>query len=83
MSKMARVTLVGSAIICGITVWGVHYLQRKELDVSPRHPKDMYKGVLRDDERRAAKMKERQEQLMESQRKQAIYETVQKVGKES
>ncbi|PVG04730.1 hypothetical protein CPB86DRAFT_778017 [Serendipita vermifera] len=76
MSKVARATLVGSAIICGITVWGVHYLQRKELD-------DMYKGVLRDDERRAAKLRERQEQLMESQRKRAIYETVQKVGKES
>jgi protein PET117 len=43
----------------------------------------MYQGVLRDDERRAAKLRERQEQLEESQRKRAVYENVQKVGKES
>ena len=39
----------------------------------------MYKGVLRDDARRAAKLRERQEQLEESQQKQKIYEKVQQV----
>lgn len=40
----------------------------------------MYKGVLRDDERRKQKMKKRQEELEDSQRKREIYERVQRVG---
>jgi protein PET117 len=39
----------------------------------------MYKGVLRDDERRRAKLLQRKEQLQESQRKREIYERVQTV----
>ncbi|CAG7851492.1 SubName: Full=Uncharacterized protein {ECO:0000313/EMBL:CCA70100.1} [Serendipita indica DSM 11827] len=76
MSRAAKATLLGSLIFCGVTVWGVHYLQRKELE-------DMYKGVIRDDERRAAKLRERQELLNESQRKRELYESVQKVGRET
>lgn len=39
----------------------------------------MYKGVLRDDERRKEKMRQRQLEFEESQKKRAIYEQVQKV----
>jgi protein PET117 len=39
----------------------------------------MYQGVLRDDERRRAKMKKRQEDLEESLRKREEYERVQPV----
>lgn len=42
----------------------------------------MYKGVLRDDERRKEKMKQRQLEFEESQRKRALYESVQKVETE-
>ncbi len=39
----------------------------------------MYQGVLRDDERRRRKMKEREEDFLRSQRKREIYEGVQRV----
>lgn len=39
----------------------------------------MYQGVLRDDERRKEKMRQRQAELEESQRKRALYEQVQQV----
>ena len=39
----------------------------------------MYQGVLRDDERRKRKMKEREEDFLRSQRKREIYENVQRV----
>jgi protein PET117 len=39
----------------------------------------MYQGVLRDDERRKRKMKEREEQFLLSQQKRGIYESVQQV----
>jgi protein PET117 len=42
----------------------------------------MYKGVLRDDVRRGEKMKQREEELRESQRKREIYERVQSVRKQ-
>jgi protein PET117 len=42
----------------------------------------MYKGVLRDDARRAAKLRERQEQLDESLKKRKEYEKVQQVKEE-
>jgi protein PET117 len=41
----------------------------------------MYKGVLRDDERRKEKMLQRQAELAESRRKREIYERVQTVQK--
>lgn len=43
------------------------------------HEQTMYKGVLRDDERRLEKMRKRQEELEESNRKRAIYQRVQNV----
>ena len=43
----------------------------------------MYKGVLLDDERRRAKLKQREDDLRESQRKQQIYERVQMIDRSS
>ncbi|THH10363.1 hypothetical protein EW145_g1393 [Phellinidium pouzarii] len=40
----------------------------------------MYKGVIRDDERRAAKMRQREEEHQESMRKRELYERVQPVN---
>lgn len=40
----------------------------------------MYKGVLRDDERRKEKMQQREAEFAESQRKRALYERVQQVS---
>lgn len=40
----------------------------------------MYKGVLRDDERRREKTRKREMDLQESLRKRELYERVQKVG---
>jgi protein PET117 len=39
----------------------------------------MYKGVLRDDERRRAKMRQREEELQASKQKRELYERVQTV----
>jgi protein PET117 len=41
----------------------------------------MYQGVLRDDERRREKMRQRQAELEESRKKREIYERVQNVQK--
>lgn len=40
----------------------------------------MFKGVLRDDERRKEKMLQREAELRESQRKRELYESVQRVN---
>ena len=40
----------------------------------------MYQGVLRDDARRKEKMRQREAELEESQRKRALYEQVQHVS---
>ena len=39
----------------------------------------MYQGVIRDDERRKRKMKEREEDFLRSQQKRSKYESVQRV----
>lgn len=72
MSRAAKATLIASIVVSSLTVWGVHYLQQQEHDT-------MYQGVIRDDERRKRKMKERDEDLLRSQRKREIYESVQRV----
>lgn len=33
MSTRAKITLAGSFVFCGFTIWGVHYLQRYEKEV--------------------------------------------------
>lgn len=40
----------------------------------------MFKGVIRDDERRQEKLKQREVEYLESQRKREIYERVQPVS---
>ncbi|KAH8111010.1 hypothetical protein DFH11DRAFT_1729741 [Phellopilus nigrolimitatus] len=73
MSKAARVTLAASVLFATGTIWGVHYMQQAERET-------MFKGVLRDDERRREKMRQREEELQESSRKRELYERIQRVG---
>ncbi|KIY49973.1 hypothetical protein FISHEDRAFT_40284 [Fistulina hepatica ATCC 64428] len=75
MSSRAKVTLAATVVLSAFTIWGVHYLQHKELE-------DMYQGVLRDDVRRKEKMAQREADLMESRKKQALYESVQTVERQ-
>ncbi|KAH9812321.1 hypothetical protein DFH28DRAFT_1031697, partial [Melampsora americana] len=74
MSRLAKLTLVGTAAITGMTVWGVHFLQLSEREA-------MYQGVLRDDER----VRKRKEQILrdaefeDQQQKQAYLQSIQPV----
>ncbi|KAF8524491.1 hypothetical protein JB92DRAFT_2703239 [Gautieria morchelliformis] len=67
MSRAAKITLVGSIILSAMTVWGVHFLQEWERNV-------MYQGVLRDDERRRDKQRQRQADYEASQRNREVFE---------
>ncbi|KAH9940868.1 uncharacterized protein BXZ73DRAFT_42330 [Epithele typhae] len=73
MSRTAKFTLMGSLFTTTLIVWGVHYMQQSERDT-------MYQGVLRDDERRKQKMKQREEDLQQSLEKRELYERVQSVS---
>ncbi|GBE86352.1 hypothetical protein BKA93DRAFT_775721 [Sparassis latifolia] len=73
MSRAAKATLIGSVFASAFIIWGVHHLQTRERET-------MYKGVIRDDERRREKMRQREEDLHESLRKREIYERVQPVS---
>ncbi|EIN09504.1 hypothetical protein PUNSTDRAFT_101340 [Punctularia strigosozonata HHB-11173 SS5] len=73
MSRRAQATLLGAVLFSTLTIWGVHYMQDQERET-------MYQGVLRDDERRLQKMRQRQAELEESQRKREVYERVQRVS---
>ncbi|EMD39085.1 hypothetical protein CERSUDRAFT_112780 [Gelatoporia subvermispora B] len=73
MSRVAKITFASSIILSAGIVWGVHYMQQQERET-------MYQGVLRDDERRREKMRQREEDLRESQRKRALYERFQPVS---
>ncbi|PPQ98940.1 hypothetical protein CVT24_003567 [Panaeolus cyanescens] len=75
-NRRATTVLVGSLLFTSLTIWAVHFQQQQERDT-------MYQGVLRDDERRKEKMKQREEDLKASQRKREIYERVQTVDKAS
>lgn len=72
MSARAKATLAASCAVSAFIIWGVHYQQNKEREV-------MYQGVVRDDERRREKMKQREEEFRISQRKRETYERVQTV----
>ncbi|KAF8892239.1 hypothetical protein BD779DRAFT_1511785 [Infundibulicybe gibba] len=72
----AKATLFGAVLLSSLTIWAVHFQQGQERDA-------MYKGVLKDDERRREKMQKREDELRESQRKREIYEQVQRVKSES
>jgi len=92
--KGAKATLLGAVLFTTFTIWAVHWQQDQEREV--RHSrkrircfvlilqsKNMYKGVLRDDERRREKMRKRQEELQESRRKRELYGSFQTVEGES
>lgn len=72
MTRVAKATLTASCIISAAIIWGVHYQQSSERET-------MHQGVLRDDERRKEKMKQREEDFKESSRKREEYERVQAV----
>ncbi|KAJ4475047.1 hypothetical protein J3R30DRAFT_3506308 [Lentinula aciculospora] len=72
MSSRAKVTLGAAIVLSTLTVWGVHFQQNQEREA-------MYRGVLKDDERRVAKMKQRQQEFEESKRRRELYERVQTV----
>ncbi|KAG6861441.1 hypothetical protein C0995_016532 [Termitomyces sp. Mi166 len=73
-NRGAKLTLLGAVLLSSLTIYAVHHQQEQERE-------SMYQGVLRDDERRRQKMKQREEDLQESKRKREIYERVQTVEK--
>ncbi|KAK6902685.1 hypothetical protein I203_107944 [Kwoniella mangroviensis CBS 8507] len=48
MSRASKIFLASSFLVSGVTVWGVHYIQKRESDT-------MYQGVIKDEARIAAK----------------------------
>ncbi|KAI0343013.1 hypothetical protein BDW22DRAFT_1329626 [Trametopsis cervina] len=76
MSRLAKATLLGSIALSVGIIYGVHYMQQQEAET-------MYKGVLRDDERRREKLRRREQEYEDSQRKRALYEAVQSVPRPS
>lgn len=92
--RMAKATLVGALIFSSLTIWAVHFQQQQEREVKRwtisvyTYSKclwfqTMYKGVLKDDERRREKIRQREEDLHLSQQKRELYERVQTVNKSS
>ncbi|KAF8519357.1 hypothetical protein BU17DRAFT_47825 [Hysterangium stoloniferum] len=73
MSRTARATFIGSVILSGLTIWGVHFLQEWERD-------RMYQGVVRDEERRKQKQQQRQADFQASLRSRELFEKTQSVG---
>ncbi|KAJ7170479.1 hypothetical protein C8R43DRAFT_875818 [Mycena crocata] len=73
-SHRAKATLAGAIALTTLTIWAVHFQQEQQHET-------MYKGVLRDDERRKQKMQQREDELEESRRKRELYERVQPVEK--
>ncbi|KAF5373321.1 hypothetical protein D9615_007420 [Tricholomella constricta] len=71
-NKGAKLTLLGAVLVSSLTIWAVHFQQDQERE-------NMYKGVLRDDERRREKMRQREQELEESRKKRELYERVQAV----
>ncbi|KAI0331634.1 hypothetical protein GY45DRAFT_1321964 [Cubamyces sp. BRFM 1775] len=74
MSRAAKLTLTASVLGSALIIWGVHHLQEQERET-------MFQGVLRDDERRREKMRQREEDLQRSLQKRELYERVQNVSK--
>ena len=92
MSRAAKITLTASVLGSALIIWGVHHLQEQEREVCcAYHDADhdpitsntqtMFQGVLRDDERRREKMRQREEDLQRSLQKRELYERVQNVSK--
>ncbi|KAI0741631.1 hypothetical protein C8Q80DRAFT_1274027 [Daedaleopsis nitida] len=73
MSRAAKFTLGVAVLGSALIIWGVHHLQIQERET-------MYLGVLRDEQRRRDKMKQREEDLQRSLEKREVYERVQTVS---
>ncbi|KAJ6619885.1 hypothetical protein B0H10DRAFT_1127779 [Mycena sp. CBHHK59/15] len=76
-SRAAKATLAGAIVLSTLTIWAVHFQQEQQHEVL----QTMYKGVIRDDERRKEKMRQREADLQESKRKRELYERVQPIEK--
>lgn len=87
----SKAALFGAVAFTSFTIWAVHFQQNQERQVTSgisrelfgltnSYDQSMYKGVLKDDERRREKMQQREDDLLESQRKRELYERVQTVG---
>ncbi|KAK0188631.1 hypothetical protein F5146DRAFT_1056052 [Armillaria mellea] len=74
MSLPAKATLTCACLFTALTVYAVHFQQKQERETQ-------YQGVLKDDIRRAEKMRQRKDDFEESKRKRALYESVQRVEK--
>ncbi|KAJ7281425.1 hypothetical protein C8J57DRAFT_1297579 [Mycena rebaudengoi] len=74
MSWRAKATLAAAIGLTSLTIWAVHFQQEQQHET-------MYKGVIRDDERRTEKMRQREADLQESKRKRELYERIQTVNK--
>jgi protein PET117 len=91
MSRAAKVIFSATLLLSSLTIWAVHFQQSREREVRfPSFPivtsaltfiQIMYKGVLRDDERRRQKMEQRKADLEKSLRKHELYERVQPIAK--
>jgi hypothetical protein len=66
MSRAAKAFLATSLVVTGVTVWGVHFIQAREEEVSPDRSiwcctsltlgrKAMYQGVVKDEARMKAR----------------------------
>jgi protein PET117 len=88
-SHRAKAVLGVSVLFCGFSIWAVHWLQNYEREVGGLQDlkarltsrlQTMYQGVIRDDKRRADKLKKREEDMKESAKKREVYESVQRVS---
>ncbi|KAI1793496.1 hypothetical protein LXA43DRAFT_218276 [Ganoderma leucocontextum] len=73
MSRVAKFTLGAAVFSSALIVWGVHHLQMTERE-------NMYQGIVKDDERRREKMRQREEEFQRSLQKRELYERVQTVS---
>ncbi|KAJ7180755.1 hypothetical protein C8R46DRAFT_886574 [Mycena filopes] len=80
MSARAKATLGVAIALSALTIWGVHFQQEQQHEAGWIFA-TMYKGVIRDDERRRQKMQQREDDFQASKRKRELYESVQTVDK--
>lgn len=89
-NRAAKATLFAAVAFSSLTIWAVHHQQQQEREVttsligavhSTQRFQTMYQGVLKDDQRRQEKMRQREENLKASQQKRELYEKVQAVSK--
>jgi protein PET117 len=89
MSRAAKLTLLGAIVTSGVTVWGVHYMQVQEREVSVLSfvrraalnlcplLQTMHKGVERDQARQDEKKRQRAIDLKINQEKERQFQQMQ------